>query len=57
MNKVKLTIMGIALFVYTLAVIGLTTMIITPEPGYDRDTKLTQEEIGKMCDAREGPGF
>ncbi|WP_161493815.1 hypothetical protein [Virgibacillus necropolis] len=57
MNKVKYTIMGIALFVYTLAVIGLTTMIVHPNPDYDKNTTLTEQEIDNMCDERESVGF
>ncbi|WP_157724816.1 hypothetical protein [Virgibacillus phasianinus] len=58
MNKVKYTIMGIALFVYTLAVIGVTTMIVHPNPAeVDQDTTLTEQDIDNMCDERESVGF
>lgn len=49
--------MGISLFVYTLAIVGLTTMVITPDPDYDQNTTLTTEEIDNMCDNREDVGF
>ena len=57
MNKIKYTIIGIAFFVYTLAIIGVTTMIVHPDPGYDGDTKLTEQEIDNMCDLRDSVGF
>lgn len=58
MNKVKYIILGIAFFVYTLAVIGVTTMFVHPDPsGVDKNTKLTEQDIDNMCDERESVGF
>ncbi|GGB51878.1 hypothetical protein GCM10011409_31820 [Lentibacillus populi] len=39
MDKSKKIIIGIALFVYTLAIIGLTTMIVVPNPNNDVPTR------------------
>ncbi|MFZ3578281.1 hypothetical protein [Virgibacillus sp. DJP39] len=57
MNKVKYTIMGISLFVYTLAVIGVTTMVVYPDPVVNEGTPLTEKDIDNICDQRESVGF
>ncbi|MTW88013.1 hypothetical protein F3157_20585 [Virgibacillus dakarensis] len=47
MDKSKKIIIGIALFVYTLAIIGLTTMIVVPNP--NNDAPATEQE----CDCAD----
>ncbi|MEN1967730.1 hypothetical protein WMZ97_06570 [Lentibacillus sp. N15] len=47
MNSSKKIIVGIAIFVYTLAVIGLTTMIVLPNP--NQKTPPTHQDCDCNC--------
>lgn len=51
MDISKKIIVGIALFVYTLAIIGLTTMIVVPNPNEDTPQSEQQD-----CDCADDGG-
>ncbi|WP_188455001.1 hypothetical protein [Virgibacillus oceani] len=51
MNKTRLIIIGIALFVYTLAIIGLTTMIVYPDPNKEDGLPTEQQDCNCVDDS------
>ncbi|WP_158701632.1 hypothetical protein [Lentibacillus sp. Marseille-P4043] len=51
MDTSKKIIVGIAIFVYTLAIIGLTTFIVHPNPN-EQDVAPTQQD----CDCADDSG-